>query len=220
MVLRLPAALWQRQWLLDQSQVRHSPIQPGGVYPTVYLSKWEFDNLDLPSDCRRFVVIRDLRDTLVSAYFSLKVSHAVIDDSVLQLRNRLDELDMESGFLLMNEEFLPDCARIQLSWIESEEPVLRYEDLLTRDVDLLEETLIDRCGLPISREHLRDIIRRNRFESATGGRARGSEDVSAHHRKGAAGDWRNYFSDRIKKAFKARYAGLLVAAGYEQDLNW
>ena len=42
----------------------------------------------------------------------------------------------------------------------------------------------------------------------------------AHARKGIAGDWRNYFSDRVKQSFKTRYGGLLVATGYEQDLSW
>jgi len=60
----------------------------------------------------------------------------------------------------------------------------------------------------------------NRFEAQTGGRPRGVEDVTAHQRKGVAGDWRNHFTDRIKRAFKARYGGLLVATGYEKDLDW
>jgi hypothetical protein len=37
---------------------------------------------------------------------------------------------------------------------------------------------------------------------------------------GIAGDWRHHFSERVKKAFKARYGGILVATGYERDLDW
>jgi hypothetical protein len=37
---------------------------------------------------------------------------------------------------------------------------------------------------------------------------------NAHQRKAIAGDWRNYFSERVKQAFKARYGDLLVASGY------
>ena len=64
------------------------------------------------------------------------------------------------------------------------------------------------------------MVLANRFERLTGGRKRGQEDLAAHERKGVAGDWRNYFSERVTLAFKARYGGLLVATGYEQDLNW
>jgi lipopolysaccharide transport system ATP-binding protein len=80
--------------------------------------------------------------------------------------------------------------------------------------------LQDECRLPVSRARFREIVLANRFGRLTGGRSWGNEDVSAHERKGIAGDWRNYFTGPVKQAFKARYGGLLVATGYERDLNW
>jgi hypothetical protein len=35
-----------------------------------------------------------------------------------------------------------------------------------------------------------------------------------------AGDWRNHFDDRLREEFKTRYGGLLIATGYENDLEW
>lgn len=201
-------------------QVLHYAIQRGFVYPTVYLSKPQFDALGLPENSRWFVVIRDLRDTLVSAYFSFKISHPVLGSDFAALRQKLWDLDQEDGFIYLMDNFLEDCAAIQLSWLEAGEPLIRYEDLLERDVELLSHVLIERCGLEISRERLEEVVVANRFEAQTGGRARGTEDVTAHQRKGVAGDWRNHFTDRIKRAFKARYGGLLVATGYEKDLDW
>jgi len=205
---------------LGDAQVRHYPIQEGFVYPTVYLPKAEFDRLSLPEGSRRFVVIRDLRDTLVSAYFSFKISHPVVDDGFAVLRQKLWDLDKDEGLLYLMDAFLPDCARIQLSWLEAGEPLLKYEDLLERDLELLEATLLGRCGLPVPREKLEQAVLANRFEARTQGRRRGQEDLTAHQRKGVAGDWRNHFSDAVKRAFKARYGGLLVATGYEADLDW
>lgn len=201
-------------------QVLHYAIQRGFVYPTVYLSKPQFDTLCLPENSRWFVVIRDLRDTLVSAYFSFKISHPVLGSDFAALRQKLWDLEQEDGFIYLMDNFLQDCAAIQLSWLEAGEPLIRYEDLLERDVELLAQVLIERCGLDISRERLEEVVLANRFEAQTGGRARGTEDVTAHQRKGVAGDWRNHFTDRIKRAFKARYGGLLVATGYEKDLDW
>src|SRR5690349_3609707 len=43
-------------------------ITPGKVYPCSYITKQEFDLLAIPKGTRRMVVIRDLRDTLVSWY--------------------------------------------------------------------------------------------------------------------------------------------------------
>ena len=44
--------------------------------------------------------------------------------------------------------------------------------------------------------------------------------MTAHQRKGIAGDWRNHFSDELKGDFKERWGDLLIATGYERDLDW
>jgi hypothetical protein len=202
-------------------QLWRYPVQRGRVYPTVYLSKQDLDRIGLPEGSTRFVVIRDLRDTLVSAYFSFKGSHPVIPGYSIPSRQFLQETDVESGLVHLMDHFLEKCSAIQLSWLEAQgEVVLKYEDLLTDDLSLLEFALIDHCRLPVTREALREAVLGARFEALTGGRPRGSEDVAAHERKGVAGDWQNLFTDKVKRAFKARYGGLLVAAGYEADLSW
>lgn len=203
-----------------QEQFRYWALQTGKVYPTVYVTKKEFDAMRLPKNCRHFVVIRDLRDTLISSYFSFKISHPILGADMDNLRTTLNLLGLENGLLHMMDESLPINAKIQLSWQEAGEKLIRYEDLLEHDLEILEPLLIDYCELPISRERLREIIIENRFESLTKGRKRGEQDINAHERKGISGDWKNYFTEKVKKAFKARYGGLLVATGYERDLNW
>jgi len=178
------------------------PVETGKVYPTVYITKRQFDSARVPAGTRRFVVVRDLRDTLVSGYFSLKVSHPVVEPGVPQFRSMLAGLSIEDGMVYLMDEWLIHSARIQLSWLEAGEPLIRYEDL------------------PVSRERLREAVERNRFERLTQGRSRGQEEVAAHERKGIAGDWRSHFSSALKRAFKARYGGHLVATGYEKDLTW
>jgi lipopolysaccharide transport system ATP-binding protein len=186
----------------------------------VYLAKDDFDRVCLPPDSRVFVVIRDLRDTLVSAYFSFKISHSIQFESQRRLRETLCSLDTEEGLWYLMENGMAYCAKIQLSWLEAGATILKYEDLLENDVALLEETLIGHCGLAVDPSTLREIVLRNRFDVLTAGRQRGTEDRSRHERRGVAGDWRNHFSDKLKKAFKARFGGVLVATGYEKDLNW
>ena len=58
-------------------QFLQEPVRSGMIYPTLYVTKEELDAVILPPNTRHFVVIRDLRDALVSWYFSLKVSHVV-----------------------------------------------------------------------------------------------------------------------------------------------
>ena len=69
-------------------------------------------------------------------------------------------------------------------------------------------------------EQVRDAVIACRFESLTGGRSRGQEDVESHERKGVAGDWRNHFTGRITSAFERRFGELLIATRYEKDLHW
>lgn len=205
----------------DMGQFLSEPIQEGMIYPTLYVTAQQFQQVALPQSWRRFVVIRDPRDTVVSAYFSLKLSHPPMESEPLnRLRERLRTTGKEDGLLAVVEEWMPLCAEIQRSWLESGEPLIRYEDLLDRDVEILEPTLIDRCGLPVPRARLRRLIQGARFEELSGGRRRGEEDVMAHVRKGVSGDWRNHFTEPVKESFKEHWGDLVTAAGYEADSSW
>lgn len=205
---------------IGEPQFLSWPIQPGKVYPTVYVTKQQFHSVQLPAGSRHFVVIRDLRDTLVSAYFSMKHSHPQIDARLAHWRTVLQTIPVEDGFIYLMDEWLAPNAHIQLSWQEAGEPLIRYEDLLTQDSTILERVLIDECQLPVTRERLQEVIAANRFENVTGQRKRGEEDLTSHNRKGIDGDWRNYFTYRVKQAFKFRFGGILIATGYETDLLW
>jgi Sulfotransferase domain len=202
-------------------QFLEEPIQAGKIYSSVYVTREQFDSVAVPEGSRHFVVIRDLRDTVVSGYFSLKVSHGKFAaDSVSGLRHDLQYKALEDGLIQTIDQWLGVNARIQQSWIEAGEPVIRYEDLLEHDVEMLERVLIDECEYPIPRPRLRRAVETRRFERMSKGRPRGEEDVSEHLRKGVAGDWRNYFTEPVKEAFKERWGPLLVSAGYESDLDW
>jgi hypothetical protein len=196
-----------------------SAIQKGKVYPTVYVTKEQFDNVQLPENWRRFIIIRDLRDTLISAYFSIKVSHGLTGAEIALWRDQLISLPLDEGLMYLMDEWLPHSARIQESWLTSGNKIILYEDLLQNDMEILENVLFYQCELNISRERLREAIIANRFKSLTG-REPGDEKIDAHERKGIEGDWQNYFTDPVKEKFKKRYGNLLVVTGYEKDMNW
>jgi hypothetical protein len=195
------------------------PKKNGIIYSPLYIDKQTFDGMKLPPKWKCFVIIRDLRDTLISAYFSFKVSHPLFTKYNVNLRNKLISMDMEKGFMYLMENWLPACAIIQESWIESREEVIKYEDLLFRDIDILSRLLIDRSGLPVSNERLKNNILTNRFESLTG-RKPGHEMIDSHMRKATQGDWKNHFTRNLKEAFKERYGALLIKTGYEHDYEW
>jgi hypothetical protein len=203
----------------DNPQFLARPIRPGAVYPTLYITREQFESVKLPRNWRRFVVIRDLRDSLISAYFSFKHSHPEMLNRPEVLSTVLHEMNLEEGLLYMIERRLIGMAQVQWSWRAAGEELIKYEDLLKNDEAILERVLLRHCRLPVSRARLLEVIRANRFE-ARSGRPRGTEDIKSHERKGVAGDWRNYFTPKVTKEFKARYGSILVATGYERDFRW
>lgn len=199
---------------LHEKQFLEAPIVRGALYPTVYVTREQFFSVKLPENYKKFIIIRDLRDTLISAYFSIRFSHAVIESSLGVWRARLEATTVDEGLVMLMDEWLPSSAAIQKSWIASGEKILRYEDLLEDDTGILCDVLLEDCGLPVSREHVESAIRANRFEKISGGRKPGEEDVMAHERKGISGDWKNYFTRAITRAFEERYGALLIQTGY------
>jgi lipopolysaccharide transport system ATP-binding protein len=202
----------------DQGHFLGQAVRPGAVYPALYVTRGQFEAARLPPLWRRFVVVRDLRDTLVSFYFSIRFSHAPEFDIVRRWRAELGRVSVEEGLLRLMGSWLHHAADIQRSWLG--ERLVRYEDLLARDLELLERVLLGECSLPAVPGRLREAVLGARFERLTGGRPRGQEDRSAHERKGVAGDWRNHFTGQLARQFKDRFGELLVQTGYEKDGRW
>ncbi len=96
---------------------------------------------------------------------------------------------------------------------------VRYEDLLERpnqEVGRLARFL----GADISEKAVQQAVGSASFEKLSKGRERGQEDTSSFYRKGIAGDWRNYFTERDREIYKDEAGELLIRLGYERDLDW
>src|SRR5262249_58252403 len=99
-------------------------------------------------------------------------------------RGALGGSSLADGLIrLMTGGWLDKSAAIQRSWLETDERLIRYEDLLDNDLEILEAMLLRECGLPASPARFRATVAANRFESLTGGRPRGAENTTAHERK-------------------------------------
>ena len=201
----------------DMSHVSEDPIVPGGVYTPVYMARPPFEKAVGDVDRRTFVIIRDLRDTLVSWYFSLKLSHGS-NQFVDEFRARLQALPEPEGIMFLVQNRLTGMAHIQQSWLESDALIVRYEDLIA-DEQGQYRRIFEHCELDVPDARRREIVDKHSFERMAG-RKRGEEDVTKHHRKGVAGDWRNHFTPEIKNVFKERLGEALVTAGYETGTDW
>jgi hypothetical protein len=118
----------------------------------------------------------------------------------------------------MIRKHLREVAWIQREWLEAGTPVFTYEQLWDRPQQTFRR-IFDYCGLKTFCLKRWSIVARHGFGLRTFFRF-GKEDVKSHLRKGSPGDWRNHFTDDLKRMFKAEYGPLLALAGYERDDSW
>jgi hypothetical protein len=198
-----------------------APGRPDAVYTPVYLPRHRFLEAVGDRPHRRFIVIRDLRDTLVSWYFSLRFSHPH-NAFVADQRAQFESMETDDALISLMEGRLVHIAAIQRTWINTSDPaadlLVRYEELLADD-QAGYERILSHLHLNIPAEVRQRIVAANRFENRTG-RKRGEEDAGNHRRKGVAGDWRNHFTPRVTEAFKRKYGHHLIDTGYESNLDW
>jgi hypothetical protein len=193
----------------------------GHVFASVFLSRDEALASPDVQKARRFFVLRDLRDTMISRYFSIRDSHKPDPAGRIEaMRARLLEMSPEEGLIeVMGDAGMEATAKIQRSWLGTDEIILRYEDLIADDVRLFSELFVDRLRLPVRAPRVEKAVVSQRFDTIYG-RKPGEEDVKSHGRKGIAGDWRNHFTRRLGELFHSRYGELLKGGGYEKDATW
>lgn len=188
-------------------------IEPGRIYSPVYVNRLRFDESPMAAiEHRRFVVIRDLRDTLVSWYFSLLKTHDE-NPQVLSHRQKLEGMDKELGLLYLLEH--PDffgLSMVASTWAEvADTLVVRFESLI-QDPERWFGVICRECGIETSETRLQLALEQRSFRNLAG-RDPGTEGAS-HYRKGIAGDWRSHFSPEIATEFSVRYDNLMVKLGY------
>lgn len=195
------------------------PIVPGGIYTPVYATYEQFlQVVPKGQNQRSFALMRDPRDAAVSWYFSLRYSHPVGYDTVSESRQKLQQLEKEEGLAMVIRQQVRDVINMQRSWIDAGLKIFRYEDLLADQHGVFSQ-IFAHCELAIPRAKQRKIINRFSFRRRTWWRF-GRENVRSHFRKGVAGDWKNHFTDELKKLFKTEYGEALARAGYEKDDRW
>lgn len=188
---------------------------------TLFMTRDDFTARPELASAKRFIVVRDLRDTLISLYFSVRETHKPDPSGKIEaLRSELRARDVAGGLdFLLEGTGVATIARIQRSWFGSGEIVLRYEDLIADDVALFTDLFIEKLGLPVSAKSVERAVVKNRFEKIYK-RKLGEEDAGSHGRKGTPGDWQNHFTPQLAARFQEMYGDVLAAGKYEPDASW
>jgi len=193
-------------------------IEEGKIFSPIYSGRQEFENYIIPSNSIRFFVIRDLRDTAISYYFSLLKSHG-LNPYVKKMREVLSKCSKEDGIIYMLDKNISTVKDIQESWIQSGIKIFRYEDLIKNQEYELRK-LLKYCEIESDENTISKAIQKSSFKNQSKGRDLGIEDTSAHTRQGLPGYWRNHFTEKIKYEFKKIYSKHLILTQYEKNDKW
>ncbi|MEE8057525.1 MAG: sulfotransferase domain-containing protein [Pseudomonadales bacterium] len=181
-----------------------------------------------------FCLHRDGRDIIASQYYhSLFQNDKNSPNQVERCRSDLNFLDYDDvqnnlGQFIeyVYQRDMASKSPFRCSWPEFESGWsgkdcvhLRYEDLVSRGVDVLVPAIEKVTGSPVDIDKLSEIYEKFSFQNQSK-RKPGEENRSSFLRKGQPGDWKEKFNFESANVFD-QYAGeKLIALGYEPDRAW
>ena len=153
-------------------------------------------------------LIRDGRDVVTSKYFyehDFCVKNMIYDAFFVPFDDYLTRVTLEW------KDYI-------LCWLERSDIICKYEDFLSDPATTL-KFVIERLDLEASVESINLAITLN-----TKDKIRKALDKTFEHntfvRKGESNDWKNYFSEFNKAAFKKIAGDVLITLNYEKSLDW
>ncbi len=194
------------------------PVEPGHFiagnwYPTKPL-------LESIARNRSRVVLqyRDPRDQVVSGYFYCQKPDVLVNDTAFTKWMRA--LSKEKALEMLVKSWPETAMEWVVSWVESDVPLMltTFEDM-TRDKPRVAASLARYLDVPFDEACCQKVLKETDFNAKSASLA--IEQVSeTFKRKGVAGDWKHHFTPELVEIMKNRVGRLMVAFGFEEDLNW
>lgn len=195
------------------------PFPENCMLSPLYMDYSSYLSIPKPTYYRTFCMIRDPRDIIVSWYFSVKYTHALMG-KIPEHRERLNKISLEEG-LIYCLEYLYGYGLFEAlkSWVK--EPgddlhikLFRFED--TVDVNQRYSVFADlfsHCCIPITRREIKNLMKKYSFNQMQQKTKKSKQGIS-HYRKGVPGDWQEYFNERVNDVFKKHLGNLVKELGY------
>ena len=153
---------------------------------------------------------RDGRDCYVSLWF-----HLYPEREPLAAENRDDFIGRIQGHAATWRDTMAKFQKDATNF-QGRHFAVRYESLL-EDAQGEMTRLFEWFGCDASEATVADVVTRNAFTVASGGRQPGEADPKSFLRKGIAGDWKNHFDEECNKRYCEVAGEALTAAGYEVE---
>jgi hypothetical protein len=176
-------------------------------------------NFDITKN-KKILLVRDPRDMIVSHYFSMSQSHVIPDsgpvrDELISLRDSIKEVNIDD-FCLQYSEVLKDEFKSYRTVFESELRVYRYEDIIFKKLDWLNDMLWY-LGFGLSSDDRNRIVEENDIRPAT-------ERPQEHIRQVTPGNHRKHLSDMTVQRLNSEFRDILDQFGYNDGprsaRNW
>lgn len=197
------------------------PFPIRSIVSPMYMTYGNFASIPKAGSHRVFFVARDPRDIVVSWYHSAKKLH-VLQGDLIKVRPILEQSSVADG-LIYSIGHLAQYGLFEAlgSWVgvpETDDSVklVRYEDLIGPDHPAVFRSLFEHLDIRMDDSAFAALLDAYSFETVTR-RKKGEESTVSHLRKAQAGDWKNYFDERVMDAFRETTGDLVERLGYEPN---
>lgn len=202
-LIRMSAGLLLSKYNVNDDTVAIGEKTPGNVR---YLQAL----LSLFPNAKFVLMVRDVRDIIVSGHVHLKRQHG-----------KAGEEPIEGYASRVARIWAQDIARAQ-AFMENNPDrcvLVRYEDVHAEPNDAM-VSIVNLIGVSPDPTIIDQCVEAASFQNLSKGRKRGQEDVGSQFRKGVVGDWRGSLSDAACENILKEAGQTLIELNYTSDDQW
>lgn len=202
-LIRMSAGLLFKKYDIDENVRAVGEKTPGNVR---YLQAL----LSLFPNAKFVLMVRDIRDIIVSGHIHLKRQHGKAGEEPIQgyakrvAKIWAQDVERAQTFMKNNKE---RCVFV------------RYEDLHAQPQATM-KPVIDHLGVNTCSEWVDGCVEAGRFQNLSKGRERGQEDINSQFRKGIVGDWQHVLDETARGIIYEEAGETLTALGYIDNNDW
>lgn len=202
-VLRMSSGLLLSKYDLSEEIAAIGEKTPGNV-------RHLQDLLALFPNAKFVLMVRDIRDIIVSGHVHLKRQHGRAgDEPIANYAKRVANI------------WVQDVRRAQTFMSKNPDRciLIHYEKLHAEPHQCMARVL-EHLGVSADKENVSACVDAGLFQNLTKGRKRGQEDPNSQFRKGIVGDWQHVLDKEAKQNISAKAGDALVALGYTRNSDW